>query len=56
MLGAAGELQPAGVRSLDAIHLATAQLLGADLGRLVTYDARMRDAAQALRLRTHSPR
>lgn len=55
VLNAAGELQPTGVRSLDAIHLATAQQLGADLGRLVSYDDRMLDAAHALHLRTHSP-
>jgi uncharacterized protein len=29
------------VRSLDAIHLASAQLLGADLRALLTYDVRM---------------
>jgi uncharacterized protein len=55
VLNAAGELQPTDVRSLDAIHLATAQQLGPDLGRLVTYDERMLEAADTLRLRTHSP-
>ena len=29
---------PIELRSLDAIHLATAQQLGADLARIVTYD------------------
>jgi uncharacterized protein len=55
VLNAAGELQPTDVRSLDAIHLATAQQLGPELGRLVTYDERMLEAADTLRLRTHSP-
>ncbi len=43
-----GSLLPAALRSLDAIHLATAQLLGEDLARVVTYDERMADAARAL--------
>jgi predicted nucleic acid-binding protein len=34
-------LQPAELRSLDAIHLATAQQFGADLARVVSYDERM---------------
>lgn len=55
VLAAAGELLPPDVRSLDAIHLATARLLGGDLGRLVTYDDRMRQAARSLRLRVASP-
>jgi predicted nucleic acid-binding protein len=55
VLDAAGELRPASLRSLDAIHLATALLLGRDLGRLVTYDGRMIDAARGLGLSTVSP-
>jgi predicted nucleic acid-binding protein len=55
VLDAAGYLEPAQVRSLDAIHLATAQLLGADLGHVVTYDDRMADAARSLGLKTTSP-
>lgn len=55
VLNAAGDLLPADVRSLDAIHLATAQLLGSDLGQIVTYDDRMSRAARALRLRVASP-
>ena len=45
VLGLAGELQPPGLRSLDAIHLATAQWLGRDLRHVVTYDERMMEAA-----------
>jgi uncharacterized protein len=52
---AAGTLLPAEVRSLVAIHLATAQQLGDDLGVVVTYDARMADAAAKLGLKTHWP-
>ena len=55
VLDMAGIMEPAQVRSLDAIHLATAQLLGEDLGQVVTYDDRMADAARSLGLRTASP-
>ncbi len=43
---AAGRLLPAALRSLDALHLATALELGADLQGLVTYDARMIEGAR----------
>ena len=55
ILNAAAMLQPAEIRSLDAIHLATAQELATDLGRVVTYDQRMRDAAKQLGIRTAAP-
>jgi predicted nucleic acid-binding protein len=55
VLDAAGVLRPAQVRSLDAIHLATAQLLGEDLGQVITYDDRMADAARSLGLKTIAP-
>ncbi|WP_166355757.1 type II toxin-antitoxin system VapC family toxin [Phytoactinopolyspora limicola] len=42
----AATLRPDEVRSLDAIHLATAFQLGEDLGALVTYDERMAEAAK----------
>lgn len=51
----AGSLLPPEVRSLDAIHLATALQLGRDLGTLVTYDDRMAAAARGLHLRTAAP-
>lgn len=51
----AGRLLPANVRSLDAIHLATAAALGTDLGRLCTYDARMADAATGLGMTVVAP-
>ncbi|MET0188033.1 MAG: type II toxin-antitoxin system VapC family toxin [Pseudonocardia sediminis] len=40
------------LRSLDAIHLATALLLGTDLQEFVTYDTRLADAATAQGIRT----
>lgn len=55
ILGAAGVLLPHDVRSLDAIHLATAQQLGSDLGPFVTYDDRMAAAASGLGLRVTAP-
>ncbi len=55
ILTAAGAIEPHEVRSLDAIHLATAQRLGGDLAQLITYDDRMADAAQQLQLRTARP-
>ena len=55
VLDMAGTLQPAEVRSLDAIHLATAQLLGEDLSQVITYDDRMADAARSLGLKTTAP-
>ena len=45
VLRAAGTLLPLELRSLDAIHLATASHLGDDLARLCTYDERMAGAA-----------
>jgi uncharacterized protein len=55
VLATAGIMLPAEIRSLDAIHLATAKLLGASLQRIVTYDARMALAARALGLPVISP-
>lgn len=41
----AASLEPPELRTLDAIHLATALSLGDDLGALCAYDARLVDAA-----------
>ena len=43
------------VRSLDAIHLACAQVVGGDLRAVVTYDQRMSAAATALGLVASAP-
>jgi uncharacterized protein len=48
VLTLAGALLPPELRSLDAIHLATASLLGDTLGKVVTYDVRMAEAARGL--------
>lgn len=52
----AGTLEPPELRSLDAIHLATAQLLQPGLRSIVTYDDRMTNAARAMKLLVRSPR
>lgn len=44
------------LRSLDAIHLATAHQLGADLRQLITYDDRMATAARELGFRVSVPK
>lgn len=44
---AAARLDPAALRTLDAIHLAAALDLGDELHGLVTYDVRLADAARA---------
>lgn len=48
VLDVAARLQPPELRSLDAVHLATAQQLGSDLARVVTYDDRLSRAAAAM--------
>jgi hypothetical protein len=55
VLDRAGEIAPPGLRTLDAIHLATASLLGPDLEALVTYDRRMIEAANLYGLPVASP-
>lgn len=56
LLDAAGRLAEPGLRSLDAIHLATAQSLGAALTAFVTYDRRLLSAADRAGLPTVTPR
>jgi uncharacterized protein len=51
----AADLEPASLRSLDAVHLAAALTLGSDLAGVVTYDARMAEAARALQIRVEAP-
>ena len=55
VLRAAGALLHEDLRSLDAIHLATASLLGKSLRGLVTYDQRMADAARTLGFDVRAP-
>lgn len=56
LLRAAAVLDPPELRTLDAIHLATALALGGDLAALYTYDDRLADAALAIGLPVASPR
>ena len=51
----AGYLGPASLRSLDALHIAAAQELGADLSGIVAYDERMRAAAGEAGIETVAP-
>jgi uncharacterized protein len=55
VLDLARTLPPAVLRSLDAIHVATAMLAGEALDHLITYDKRMVIAVQAAGLRAVSP-
>ncbi len=55
ILNEAGTLAPIQLRSLYAIHLATAGRLGTDLGEVVTYDERMAASARAMGYKVVSP-
>ena len=52
---AAAWVEPAGIRSLDAIHLATARRLEVGMDALVTYDRRMIEAGRTAGLPVASP-
>jgi Predicted nucleic acid-binding protein, contains PIN domain len=56
VLSAAGTLLPMELRSLDAVHLATARQLGSALVQIVSYDDRMAEVARQLGHRVSSPR
>jgi len=56
VLSDAGQMEPADLRSLDAIHLASARQLGPSVKQIVTYDERMADAARAAGWSVASPR
>lgn len=55
VLDAAATLEPGVLRTLDAIHLATAMALGDDLDVIVTYDERMAESARLLGLPLATP-
>ncbi len=55
LLDLAAGLGPEILRSLDAIHLASAMTLEDDLEMIVTYDRRMADAAASLNLPVVAP-
>ena len=56
LVDAAAALDPRVLRSLDAIHLAAAQLFGGELTAVVTYDRRMAAAAGLIDLTVAVPR
>jgi uncharacterized protein len=51
----AAVLVPAGVRTLDAVHIASAQAIGPALDVLVTYDKRMYDLARGIGIPVAAP-
>lgn len=55
LLDTATDLPQAGLRDLDAIHVASAIALADDLSELVTYDQRMAAAAAAAGLMVNNP-
>ena len=56
ILSDAKTLAPAQLRTLDALHIATALSLGPDLAVLVSYDDRLSEAARANGLSVLTPR
>ena len=56
LLDAAGMLDAAVLRSLDAIHLAAAQAVSPNLSAFITYDRRMAIAAGKLGFSVRAPR
>jgi predicted nucleic acid-binding protein len=55
ILDRAADIEPLVLRSLDALHLASALSLENVLGSMVTYDARLGDAARAAGIYVLSP-
>jgi predicted nucleic acid-binding protein len=55
LLDAAGMLDPRILRSLDAVHLAAAQLIAPELDAIVTYDKRLAEGALLLGFHVEAP-
>lgn len=55
VIQAAAALRPASLRTLDAIHVASALTVAAELDAFVTYDERLADAARAAGLSVIRP-
>ena len=55
LLDRAADLEPAELRTLDAIHLASALEIGQDLAVMIAYDIRLKAAAHAYGLVVESP-
>jgi hypothetical protein len=55
LVHAAAAVESTDLRTLDAIHVATALSLGEDLGAMCAYDARLADAAAATGAKVLAP-
>lgn len=55
IVAAARKVKPVHVGALDAIHIASALSLGMDLAGIATYDKRMQDALEPLRVDVIAP-
>lgn len=55
ILGRASRLDPPALRSLDAIHLASALSLGDDLGAIAVYDTGLATAAATIGFQILAP-
>ena len=55
ILDLAARLEPRGLRSIDALHLASALSLQSDLGAVVAYDAALAAAAAARGMKVLAP-
>jgi uncharacterized protein len=55
VLAAAAAVEPATLRMLDSIHLATAMSFGEELGGMIVYDRRLRRAARSAGLTVWAP-
>ncbi len=55
ILARAAEIEPGTLRTLDAIHLASALALEGDLEALVTYDRRLAQAGEHVGIAVESP-
>ena len=51
----ASRVSPLALRTLDAIHLATAMAIGTEIGAFVTYDDRLAEAARVVGLPVMRP-
>lgn len=56
VIGSASRIPEPNLRSLDAIHLATAIMLGRDVDVMLTYDQRLADTASASGIAVAAPR
>lgn len=54
-IAAAAAIEPAALRTLDAIHIAAARSVEDEISTLYAYDERLLDAARAAGLPVHSP-